>query len=654
MHTLTKNGLLAAQILGAAVSMCSAHTWLAHPEVIPQSHSVQSTQSVQGRVFEDLNHDGTYQPSEPGVSAVKVSNGLDVTLTDTNGNYSLPVRSDMNVFVIQPSGWEVPVDERMIPQFFYIHKEGGTPETLRFSGLPDTGPAPRAINFPLRRSSKDSSFRAAVIGDSQTYSNREIGYFRDSAVTDMLNYTGDAPDFMLFLGDVVGDDLGLLDRIIRVGSAVGAPQWLVHGNHDIDMDASSDNHSSDTWRRIFGPQYYAFEVGEALFIALDNVVYPCGAEDMKRPGREFCGDEDNPTYNGRVPETQMRWLENLLALTPEDKLIVFAHHIPFVSFVDPSSTKHQTDNLQEIFNLVKGRPALSLSGHTHTMENHAPGQFFAGWEEAVGIKELPFRHIIAGAASGSWYNGDLNYRGVPMSFQRMGAPKGVLMMDFFGINYSEHYLGGGVAHDKVMWTGLNTPRFREWYTLLEEWTREPRSVRESSAPPVSINDLADTALLTPDDLAQGVWATANIWTGSSENRVSISINGADSVRMERTQSGTGETVKIGAEYADPFAAQKQLSVSRVALESTSGNPRAQGYEAFRGSQFGPAKPQPAGRLADRNMHLWRYELPKDLPIGTHTIQISNTDRQGKTHYESFVVEIVEELPPPQWRHEVWK
>jgi hypothetical protein len=124
--------------------------------------------------------------------------------------------------------------------------------------------------------------------------------------------------------------------------------------------------------------------------------------------------------------------------------------------------------------------------------------------------------------------------------------------------------------------------------------------------------------------------------------------------MERTQSGTGETVKIGAEYADPFAAQKQLSVSRVALESTSGNPRAQGYEAFRGSQFGPAKPQPAGRLADRNMHLWRYELPKDLPIGTHTIQISNTDRQGKTHYESFVVEIVEELPPPQWRHEVWK
>lgn len=654
MKRIATNSLKLSFVIIAAQCLASAspEPWTAGPEVIRGNTPAEGY--IKGVVFNDLNLDGLHQENEPGIANVKVSNGLDVVLSDTSGAYEVRVRPDMNVFVIQPSGWEVPVDNRMVPQFSYIHKPGGTPEKLRFGGLPDTGPAPQVINFPLRKASVHTSFRAAVVGDSQTYANREIGYFRDSAVNDILNYEGDAPAFTLFLGDVVGDDLGLLDRILKVGAAAGAPQWLVQGNHDIDLDSKSDAHSSDTWRRVYGPNYYAFEVGDALFIALDNVVFPCGEEDMQLPGREFCGDPENPTYNGRVPDAQMLWLENLIALTPTDKLIVFAHHIPFVSFVDPSSTKHQTDNLPAIFKLVEGRPALSLSGHTHTTENHAPGQFFKGWQEAVGVTNLPFRHIIAGAASGSWYNGDLNYRGVPMSFQRMGSPKGVLMMDFDGTDYSEHYLGGGVAKDQSMWTGLNTPRFREWFSILEQWSNKPRSERMKSVPPLSINDLGDTRVVTRDDLANGVWITANIWAGSAENTVTVRINDGEKKLMERTQTGTGEEVRIGPEWADPFAAQRQLSVARVAYRSDSGEARNQGYEAFRGSAIGPAAPQPAGRLADRNMHLWRYKLSESLPNGIHLVSITNTDRNGRQYTDVFAFEIVDEVPPMHWRREPWQ
>jgi len=627
--------------------------WVASPEVIPSMNDAD-VEAISGIVFEDVNGDGKRQPSEPGVPGVKVSNGLDVVVTDAAGAYTLTVRPDMDLTVVQPSGWRVPVNEQMAPRFFYTHKRGGSPGDLRFGGLPDTGPAPERVNFPLKRKDSTTSFTAAVIGDSQTYSNMEVSYFRDSAIKDLLELGEKAPDFMLYVGDVLGDDLGLLPRLLEVGASVGVPQWLVHGNHDLDFDAQSDDDSSDSWRRLYGPNYYAFEEGDALFVVLDNVVYPCGDADMDRPGREFCNDPDRPTYNGRVPELQMHWLRNLLAHTPEDRIVVFAHHIPFVSFVDTTSTKHQTDNLLELYSLVSGLEALSLSGHTHTIENHSPGQMFDGWDEAVGISELPFRHIVAGAASGSWYNGDLNYRGVPMSLQRMGAPKGVLLMEFDGVSYNEYYLGGGVPADQVMWIGLNTPRFRDWFDQLIAYRGLSREKRDTTLPPVNINDLGDNNYITHADLQTGVWLTANVWTGSSESVVSLSLNSGSPVRMERTQQGKGEAAKVGAEWADPFAAQRQLSVARVALRSNSGIERNQGYEAFKGSRFGPAAPQPTGSVADRNMHLWRYQLPVDLPAGVHTATVTHIDRHGRIFKEAFLFEVGEQLPPLRWRHELWQ
>jgi hypothetical protein len=628
-----------------------AAPWIAAPEIIVSDTGAASG-SVSGVVFHDLNGDGSRQPDEPGVPAVRVSNGTEVVATDAGGRYVLPVYADMNLMVIQPSGWQVPVDRRMVPQFFYVHKENGSPAPLRFGGLPATGPMPEVVNFPLRKTDGTASFRAAVIGDSQTYSNTELGYLRDSMVVDLLTHAGDSVDLMLYLGDVVGDDLGLLDRLLEIGATVGSPQWLVHGNHDLDFDATSDADSSDSWRRIYGPQYYAFEVGQSLFVVLDNVVYPCGPADAAAGGRDFCL-EGQPTYNGRITDQQITWLTNLLALTPPDRMVVLSHHIPLVSFADPSNTQHQTDNATELYALLAAREALSLSGHTHTIENHAPGQSFDGWETAVGVSALPFRHIVAGAASGSWYQGDFNIRGVPMSLQRFGAPKGVLLMDFDGHHYSERYLADGLHPDTAMWLGINSPAFRHWYNALVEFATIPARERATLLPPYSINDLPDTKMLTPADLAEGTWLTANVWAGCADTAVKLRINGGPAIPMQRTQQGTGEAVKIGAEWADPFATQRQLSVARFAYASESGIERNQGVEAFKGRRFGPAAPQPMSRLADRNMHLWRVQLPEDLPLGVHRAMVTATDRNGQSFTSFLVFELRDQLPPPRWRSELW-
>ncbi len=623
------------------------------PEIIRADGGAQT---FTGRVFEDLDGDSRFDEGEPGVAGVRVSNGLQWTRTDAEGRYSIAARDDMNLTIVQPAGWRVPVDDKQLPQFFYVHKPGGSPDPLRFGGLPDTGPVPASVNFPLiRRASAGSDFRCAILGDTQTYSNQEIHWLRDGPMTDLAGAGLDADDCMLYVGDVVGDDLGLLDRLLEVGAAVGAPQWLVHGNHDFDFDAESDADSADSWRRIVGPEYYAFEHGQVLFVVLDNVVYPCGP-DPADADHAFCGDPERPNYNGRISQTQMTWLAGLLETVPMERKVVVATHVPLVSFVDSRSPKHQTDNTGELHALLDGRAALSLSGHTHTIENHAPGQVFEGWPDSAGVDSLPFRHIIAGAGSGAWFGGDFDINGNPMTLQRMGAPSGVLLLDFDGTDVRERYRGSRIDPERRQWLALSTPSFRDWFEAIMEWREQDRDTRHPM-PPYSINDLPDTGLLTAEDLGQGTWLTVNVWAGSSETRVEARLIRPDGTAIElepeRTQSGTGEAPKIGAEWADPFAAQRQLSVGRWAMTSRIGEGRAQGFEQFKGSRRGPDVPQPQGAVADRNMHLWRARLPQDLSPGVYVAEVTSTDRHGQSSTDRLLFEVRAERPPRYFRTDVW-
>ncbi len=637
--------------LGCFLILQTAYSqpWIASPQVIAGE---AEGEHISGHVFHDSNKNGIMDDSEMGVNDVLVSNGLDWVRTNDKGYYEIKVRKDMNLTIVQPSGWRVPTNERMVPQFFYVYKEGGTGYPMRFGGLPDTGPAPEQVNFPLsREGAAGQQFSCAILADPQTYNNQQIGWLRDGVFADIIEADYQEGDCMIQLGDVVGDDLGLLDRLLELASATGLPQWLVLGNHDIDFDAKSNNDKADSWRRIYGPNYYAFEMGNVLFVVLDNIFYPCGEEDVAR-GRLNCAEDRSPTYNGRLTETQLSWLDGLIANTPEEKLVVLNMHIPLVSFVDAPSGQHQTDELTRIYKMVEGREALSFSGHTHTTENHAPGQLFEGWTESVGIKETQFRHIIAGAASGAWYQGDFNVYGVPMALQRMGAPMGYFHVDFDGPVYRERYIGADLGIESGQWVGLNTPAFRNWYDAIVQWFSEQPSERDP-IPPYSVNDLPDTKLLTPEDFAGGVWLTANVWAGSAETVVEATLSNGEVLRLDRTQQGKGEGHILDTEFIDPFAAIRQLSVARYAFQSTRGDEKAQGHELFTGRQFGPAPPQPQRSIANRNMHLWRVKLP-ELPMGVHTIEVVSTDRNGLKYTDLITVEVRAERPARYWRQEIWE
>ena len=612
-----------------------------------------------GSVFEDLSRDGRRQSDEPGISGVLVSNGTEVVRTDAAGRYTLPVYEDMTVMVIKPAGYRTPVNDDLIPQFAYAHKPGGTPGSFRYGGLPPTGPLPAEINFPLVRGSQEDSFSCVVMGDTQPYSNNEVGYIRDSILETLLDRDlADSP-CMILLGDVMGDDLGLLPRFMNMMSAAGLPQYYVHGNHDYDFDATSDADSADSWRRLYGPNYFAFEIGQALLVALDNVVYPCTEADAT--GHAVAGDrarcgQQPPVYNGRVDDRQMQWLGNLLAEVPKDRLVVLMHHIPLVSFIDSATGRHQTDNAQDLYTLLRGRPALSLSGHTHTYEYLSAGEWFGQWEEMVGVRRLPFDHVIGGAPSGNWFSGDFGFDGVPLAFGRGGTPPGLMMIRFDGNRFRVEYQAANQPPSRQMGLAFNTPQFRTWFRTLAEWQSGTPSGGSDAIPPVTVNDLADLKLFTPQDLADGVYLTANVWNGERNTRVFAEIAGGPRVPMERTQSGDGEAVRAGPEFADPFSIPRQMTIGRFAWRSSSGDERAQGFELWQGKAHGPASPQAVGAwlLADSSPHLWRLRMPANLPTGTHVATVTAIDRHGTAFVERIAFEVRAERPPRYWRRELWQ
>lgn len=644
--------LLCATVLGGCAGAALAAPTTPYFAAIDVRHDARADErTIAGVVFDDANHNGRLDAGEHGVAGVKVSNSREVVLTDKAGRYALPVRPDMAVFVIQPSGWRVPTDQRWVPQFAYQHKPAGTPKALRYGGLPPTGPLPSAINFPIIPTESGQRFDCAVLGDVQPASNIEVGYVRDSLVREMLNAPR-KPACLLALGDIVSDDLHLIPRTAEVMGAIGVPQWWVQGNHDYDHDADHDIDSSDTWRRLYGPNNYAFEMGQVVFIVLDNVSFPCGEDPREARERPFC-KQYWKTYAGRLLPDQMTFIENVLKTTDPKKLVVFAAHIPFVGFDNSESQPHQTAHLDELYALVKGRPALALTGHSHTLENMAPGDSMAGWKDTVGVASIPFRHLVAGAVAGDWWGGDYDIDGTPMSIQGDGSPRGYVDFAVNGTDYTLDYRASGLPRDRAMWLSVSTPRFRAWADSIFAWRDAPESSRDA-VPPLSVQDLPDVKLLTPADLQDESWLTADVWMGDSTTKVTVALDGGAPAPMTRTQAMRGEGVRTGSAYSDPFALQRQLTMARTAIQSRSGDPEAQGYVQGRQQRLPPMPPQPRGSRADHSPHIWRYDLPKDLTEGMHTAVVSVTRDQGEASRDTLVFEIRPTRPKPTFDFEYWE
>ncbi|TDD15697.1 calcineurin-like phosphoesterase C-terminal domain-containing protein [Nonomuraea diastatica] len=575
-----------------------------HVEVVRTQDGPADPSVLTGTVFVDHDRDSVHDRNERGLRGVVVSNGRDVVTTDSRGRYRLPAYDNMTVFITQPAGHQVPVDESNVAQFHYNHLPEGSP-ALRYGGIAPTGPLPDAVNFPVVRSgpTKAREQHCVIAGDLQPYNKTEVGYARKGAMADLAKRHDYQGCGTLFIGDVVGDDLSLYPDVKELTSLINGPARFLPGNHDLDFDAGTAEHAFDTFRAQLAPAYYSYDVGDVHVVALNTVRYPCTPDVDNADGlRPQCDTPaDRPAYNGRLSDDQLTWLERDLAKVDRGKLIVVASHISLLNWADEGSPIHNVDQVRKVHELLDGRKAVAVSGHSHSIENMKTGDLAKGWRDLFGVEGLPFPHITAGAISGDWYSGELTDEGYPVAVGRDGGMPGLLTLDVRGSSFKERYTVTGKSDEVQTQLGLNSPAYREWYVARQAWNED----QQGEAP-----ELGDPNVVDREDLAGHTWLTTNFWMGSTGSTVKVKIDDGQEGEAIRTQELRGEDQLIGPEWSDPHAAAQQL--------------------------LGDAS------IADRSMHLWRFELPADLAEGEHSATVTATDSYGRTFTDTLRFTVVEQ------------
>jgi len=409
--------------------------------VFTQISDAQNT--ARGVVFSDENGNGQFDSNENTLPDVAVSNGEEVVLTNDEGRYELPVTDDTILFVIKPSNYDLPVNDLNQPQFYYIHKPGGSPE-LEYAGVSPTGPLPESVDFGLIERDETKEFRMLLFGDPQPYTEQEVDYFDRDIVDELVDASG--YEFGITLGDIVGDDLDLFAPYNESIARIGLPWFHVYGNHDMNFDAESDEYADETFEANFGPATYSFNHGKAHFIVLDNVVYP-------RPDGEA-------GYIGGVTDKQLAFIENDLKHVPKDHQIVLAAHIPlYVPEWRETSDYFLVEDRRKLFDILSEYPRLiSLSAHTHIQRLHYLEEE-SGWDYAND-----HLHYNVGTTGGDWWSGVPDERGIPPTLMRDGTPNGYAMMNFTGNSYTLDYKVAGEDESKTMsiWAPNVVPQ-NEWF-----------------------------------------------------------------------------------------------------------------------------------------------------------------------------------------------
>ena len=439
----------------------------------------QAATTCTGAVYDDRNANGLRDAGEPGLPGIRVSDGVDIVVTDRDGRFQLSDVSGRTRFVIKPAGYATPRRADGMPAFWRAGQHAGASEPNENGAREATDACP---SFGLHRDPPASTvLDVLVFSDPQPKSAVDVDYYRRDIV-ERLRPAGDTPaaNLGITLGDVVNDDLSLYPAMNAVTATLGAPWLHVAGNHDVDADATRDEDALHTFRATYGPDTFAWEEAQADFVLLDDVI--------TQPGHK-------PAYVGGLREDQFAFLAHYLPTHDPRRLLVVGVHIPL--FPDGGQTFRAADR-ERLFALLKDVPkVLLLSGHGH-VQRHVLHDAATGWLGAT-----PLHEYNLGAACGAYWSGMKNADGIPDATMPDGTPNGWarLLVGADG-RYALKWQPAGVKAER----GALTTAMR---------VHAPRVLRRGAYP------------------AWGVYA--NIWMGMPGERVEFRVDGGDWQPMKRVE-----------------------------------------------------------------------------------------------------------------------
>ena len=316
--------LLAALVLAKAIGPVFAEA------------QAPTTATVSGVVYADGNGNGVRDPGERGVDGVRVSDGVTIVRSDANGRYEIDTDPERRitdlVYITQPAGWSVGVDEYMTPRFYRNVGQlvAGDRTTADFALTAD--PASRSNSF--------------------TFANVADPHFNPNMKAQMAEITSTKQDlgFVQVSGDLTDNATDAEFAIYRAGTAASKyPVWPAVGNHEyFNRGASTYQARIDNYRRHVGPEWYSFDRGNRHFLVIEN--------------------------NGAAPfDEQYDWVRRDLEANAEGKRVVLLTHQPMnVPFGSPSTYDRYGDLLERY------ATELVLVGHEHSNDADNDAQFVKG------------------------------------------------------------------------------------------------------------------------------------------------------------------------------------------------------------------------------------------------------------------------------------
>ncbi len=273
-------------------------------------------------------------------------------------------------------------------------------------------------------------------------------------------------------------------------------------------------------------------------------------------------------YYGLLGEEQLTFVENYLKHVPADSLIVPLMHIPLIDVEDRA----------RLFELIQPfENTFSLAAHWHRQIH-----FFMD-EEDGWTGEEPHHHLVHATVCGSWWNGFKDPVGIPVTTMSDGAPNGYSFLTIDGTDY------------KVTFKAARRPAEHQMH------------------------------IHRPDDIRQGTsqtqQLTVNVFAGSERSTVEYRVAGH--VEWQAMNLNT---------QPDPYYAAKKEAEAWLAEEFLKSRPDAD-PEDFNINSVPGFTRHMGERLPGLrdSTHIWIAELPTDLPVGWHQIDVRTTDMFGQTY-----------------------
>lgn len=375
-------------------------------------------QTAFGLVFVDNNKNGVFDKTDTRLSKVAVSSFDSIVLTNTKGEFSIPVNSRDIIFISKPKGFQSNIQENGIPQFYHILYQEKPVGQFDYDVI-EPGQMPDTIFFPLYKTNDEKVFSAHFIGDIQAPNTAATEWFQELIVPELFKYPA---NFKVCLGDIADNNLSIYPTITGALKYLNTPTYMVFGNHDMNMKSIGNDNKAETFRKHFGPDYYSFNYGSTHFVVLNTVLYQGWNTNENINGK----------HSGGLTPRQLNWLKQDLKLASSNDRIVLLAHIPLLP--------GQCDSISiaNVFSLLKNtKDIAAIFGHVHVT---------GSWKyspETYWFNKGTFNGLVAGAACGGWWTGPFNNDSIPNALCSDGTPAGIFRFEFNNKQYSRQFIPGG-------------------------------------------------------------------------------------------------------------------------------------------------------------------------------------------------------------------